>query len=183
MGVLPAIINGGATLIGPSADGTNAQVLQTDGSGNLSFGDKGGGGTTVAFQVRQNSGQSISNATGTKITWNIEDFDEGSNFASNKFTAPSDGQYYFSAGIQLGSAAWAAGEYVFMQIRVNGTAVSTFYKELEANSTLLYNIHLSGCFDLSTNDYVEVYVQHNQGGSVSVYSANSFYNYFCGFKV
>lgn len=44
MGVQPAIINGGATLIGPTADGSDGDVMETDGAGNLLFVTPGGGG-------------------------------------------------------------------------------------------------------------------------------------------
>ena len=46
-------------LIYPAADGTNEQVLQTDGSGNLSFADKNSGpqGTTGATGTQGADGQ------------------------------------------------------------------------------------------------------------------------------
>jgi len=44
MGVVPGILNGGATLIGPTTDGTANQVMETDGAGNLSFVTPAGGG-------------------------------------------------------------------------------------------------------------------------------------------
>lgn len=45
MGVITGVVNGGVILTGPSADGTDGQVLTTDGNGNLAFEDAGGGVT------------------------------------------------------------------------------------------------------------------------------------------
>lgn len=40
MPIFPSIIQNGVTLKGPAADGTNGQVMVTDGNKNLSFDDK-----------------------------------------------------------------------------------------------------------------------------------------------
>lgn len=41
--IIPGVLNGGLTLIGPAADGSDGQFLKTNGSGVLSFDDAGGG--------------------------------------------------------------------------------------------------------------------------------------------
>lgn len=48
MGVQVAIVNRGATLLGPTADGSAGQVLETDGAGNLSFVDPGAGAEIIS---------------------------------------------------------------------------------------------------------------------------------------
>ena len=53
----------------------------------------------VAFKVRQTTPQSVSVLT--PITWDNELYDDGSNFASNRFTAPSNGLYHFDATVTI----------------------------------------------------------------------------------
>lgn len=43
----PSTISSNLAFVLPASDGTNGQVLQTDGSGNLSFADQSGGGSTL----------------------------------------------------------------------------------------------------------------------------------------
>ena len=40
--IIPGVLNGGLTLIGPAADGSDGQFLKTNGAGVLSFDDAGG---------------------------------------------------------------------------------------------------------------------------------------------
>ena len=57
-----------AGLTYPTADGTNGQILQTDGSGTLSFADASGGGATVSSDTTTNAERLIyvgSTTTGT----------------------------------------------------------------------------------------------------------------------
>ena len=77
----------------PSADGSSGQALTTNGSGVLSFAS--GAGSSDFFFASKTSNQSISNNSSTKVTFDSEDYDTGSDFASSTYTAPSDGKYFF----------------------------------------------------------------------------------------
>jgi len=85
----------------PTADGTTGQFLKTDGSGNLSF-DDAGGGITMADQWRLTANQ----ASGTNgvITSNLERVDTGGygqlgtglTESSGIFSFPETGIYFIS---------------------------------------------------------------------------------------
>jgi len=68
-----------------------------------------------AFSVYQSSSvdeQSLATGTWTRITLDSENYDKGSNFASNYFTAPYDGIYHFDAKILLdGNYDTDAGDF------------------------------------------------------------------------
>lgn len=51
VGLAPAAVAGSTTYILPSADGTNGQVLSTNGSGTLSWASSSGGGVTKAAAI------------------------------------------------------------------------------------------------------------------------------------
>lgn len=59
--------------------------------------------TQPSFLVTDNAG--TANVTGDNtdysMTWNAEIYDQGGDFASNTFTAPIGGRYYFSASVQF----------------------------------------------------------------------------------
>lgn len=54
-----------------------------------------------------NLSSNVDNVTGNNTTYtiayNTEVFDQGNNFASNTFTAPVTGRYFFSAGVDMSS--------------------------------------------------------------------------------
>ncbi len=60
-------------------------------------------------------------ASATQITFDTEDIDVGSNFASNTFTAPRTGTYLVSFMISLDAITSAASEDCWAEVRKNGT--------------------------------------------------------------
>ena len=91
----PASTTGGANIEFklPVADGSNGQVLQTNGSGQLSFVDH------YSFRARSSSSawQSFGTTNFTIIPFNATDFDSGSNYNTStyKYIIPIAGKYYF----------------------------------------------------------------------------------------
>ena len=61
---------------------------------------------TPAFAVTKSADQTISDSTRTTVTFDVEDFDTDSAFASNKFTCPADkpGLYLFQAELFVQSS-------------------------------------------------------------------------------
>lgn len=56
-------------------------------------------GGSSGYRVTNSSNQAVGPNTNVTVTFNVEDFDDGNNFSSNSFTAPSDGFYNFEATV------------------------------------------------------------------------------------
>ena len=91
------------TLTFPSTAPVNGKVLQTDGSGNLSFAD-GNLAASCSFAAYMNSGvTNIAADSLVSLPFDTEFFDVGSNFNTSTytFTAPATGYYLFNTYIRL----------------------------------------------------------------------------------
>ena len=166
----------------PTADGSASQVLQTNGSGALSFATSSAVANTPAFSVRLNSSQEIANNTFVKIAFDGELFDTDSAFASNKFTVPSGkgGNYFFNYGIQY--LAYAANRGI-SSFRKNGTEIQTSEISPLTAST---NPTITGALslNLAAGDYVEVFVYQNSGSAQDIRGSSSeLFTYFGGYKI
>lgn len=121
--------------------------------------------STVAFAAYHNTTQSISDATDTKVSFNTEVFDEGSDFASSEFTAPIAGIYHFSGGVQY--ANLGSGSRVRIEVRVNGTRRFKG-EDKEVGSTGVFQVSVSGTTKLSASDVVTIYTYQDSAGSQTV---------------
>ena len=155
------------------AVGNNDQVLTAD-SGEttgVKWADASGGGgvSTCRFMVTNSSTISCSHGTWTKATWNAEVFDVGGNFASDKFTAPSDGTYMFTA-----SLAWTtmvAGSAFAMGVYKNGSYNLT----VESQSTeinISFMMNATWIMVLEADDYIELYAIQGSGSTESIGSSS-----------
>ena len=106
--------------------------------------------------------QSIGNASWTKLTFDTEEFDTDGKFASDRFTPTVAGYYQISGGLYFGATSGAC----VINIDKNGsgykrgaqgTGVTGFGMETGV-SALIY---------LDADDYVELYVYQNSGGSTN----------------
>ena len=140
----------------------------------------GAGGTnTPNFKVDLSSNISVATSTNVKITWDVEQWDTASAFASNKFTVPSGegGKYFFHAQYLM---ADLGGSDKQMQIKLfkNGTETAYAYNRGERDRTCEINTVLN----LSAGDYIEVYARQNGGTTVTLYTdANG--THFLGYKI
>ena len=110
----------------PNADGTNGQVLKTDGSGNLSFGDDTGG---KILQVKSTPKLNTFSTSSTSFQ-DITDFyvDITPNSASNKFLVSVD--------LKIGPSNTAAGAPFAQLVRViGGTSVDIYKGTADGNKT------------------------------------------------
>lgn len=112
----------------------------------------------------------------TKIAFDAESYDTGSNFDSTtnrRFTAPIAGFYYFKARLLvLGSA-----ENGKLQLYKNGSVYTTGNNNAASN---YFGHEVSDVIQLAAGDYVEVYYYNaiNSSSPIEVGSANC---YFTGF--
>jgi hypothetical protein len=113
----PAVA-GSNTLVLPTGNGTSGQVLQTNGSGALSWADRMTA-AGPAFSAVANSSTSLSASVWTKLTLGSEEFDTNNNFASSRFSPTVAGYYQFSAAFGTDSNA---AQDLWISIYKNGAA-------------------------------------------------------------
>lgn len=117
----------------------------------------------IAFAANKTANQAVANGT-TLVTWG-ETVDPSGSFASNRFTAPIAGLYYFHAHLTF--AGGTIGGEAGVQIRRNGVnAISPITSRSGA-----FNATPSGgvVLDLAAGNYVEVYAELvSAGGTVEL---------------
>ena len=139
-----------------------------------------GGTNTPAFSVRKNTNQDISNNTATTVTWQTEDVDTDSAFASNTFTVPSDkgGVYFVYAMIRWNTDTDFQG--IRLTIRKNSTNLLTAWGRNEYYQTQI----VSGIINLSATDTVDVQCKQDSGGTLPIEDSDSgSVSIFSGFKL
>ena len=139
------------------------------------------------FDVAKSTTQTIQTTTLTKVTWDTVNYDIGSNFASNKFTAPVAGKYFMNALVTFSQMAAGAG--IGLQWYKNGSAFrSGHHQSTEIN--ISFAVTSCGVFDLSVGDELEVHVFQGSGSDENIGVANSTYtvnavgsNYWSGYLI
>ena len=146
-----------------------------------------GGTNTPAFLVYKTSNQELSDNAFTKVTFDTEDFDSDSAFASDKFTVPSGkaGKYRFDTQLY-----WIANsntlDLFYGTFYINGSTPNIVNRT--GNSVNMWNneggeqcLRVTSTFNLSEGDYVEVYGKLNvNSGTPRLYAYG---NWFSGFKL
>jgi len=164
--------------------GGNA-IISSDGAGTLTL--PSDLKNTPAFAAKMSAAQSISNDTSTKIAYNTEVFDTDSaydNSTNYRFTVPSDkaGKYFIGASVRSGSVTDT--KKINLLLFVNGSEISEHFAQVvSSNSGEQYTLGVFKVLDLSVADYVEVFVLHQSGSSVSFSSSSSIGSYFYGYKL
>ena len=142
---------------------------------------------TPAFLVYKTSNQELSDNAFTKVTFDTEDFDSDSAFASDKFTVPSGkaGKYRFDTQLY-----WIANsntlDLFYGTFYINGSTPNIVNRT--GNSVNMWNneggeqcLRVTSTFNLSEGDYVEVYGKLNvNSGTPRLYAYG---NWFSGFKL
>tara|TARA_R100000231_G_scaffold110946_1_gene82241 strand:- start:1255 stop:1770 length:516 start_codon:yes stop_codon:yes gene_type:complete len=158
-------------------DSGDNNIITSDGSGNL---------TTQkilqpSFFVKLSSNQSIPNNTNTKVTFDSEVFDTNSAFASNKFTVPASkaGKYFFSFGLLCNGLD--DGDSIQVALFKNGSNANFgFFGMFAGTGNSEQKFTSSTVLDLSASDYIELYVQHFEGGAMDINANNTF---LTGFRI
>jgi len=136
---------------------------------------------TPAFEAKKTSGtQAIANNADTKVTFNAENFDTDSAFASDKFTVPSGkgGKYFLYSSI-----GWTpnTNNVRVVYLYKNGSEAKRLCSfEGQADAATFWSN--GGILDLSAGDYIEVYCYQNSGGSLDLLT-NGEITYFGGYKL
>jgi|688.fasta_scaffold554603_1 hypothetical protein len=145
-----------------------------------------GGVNTPAFFAKKSVFQSVPDSTVTKITFDTEDYDTNSAFASSTFTVPSGqgGKYFFSGSFGCRNAGNIPSVQIF--IRKNGTGVAGNVRThtYTSGNSQYQTSAVNGCFNLSDSDAIEIYGYQDSGGTLEVNAyAAAFDTFFYGFKL
>lgn len=135
--------------------------------------------TQPAFQAETAAGQ-LNIATGSDITviFGTEIFDQGSDFATNTFTAPATGRYLLAFNFDMADIDTAT-TYAIKIITSNRTyAINFDPSKFSADITSGYYVHNSIIVDMDTSD--TAYVAFNQAGGTQQTDINSTPGKFSG---
>ena len=150
----------------PVADGSNGQIIQTNGSGQLAF---AGYAEPPAFHAYKNSPyQVLANNSDTVITFETELFDSNSfyNTSNSRFTPTIAGYYFVKAKVGFSNST---GEYYFaIHLYKNGTRVA---RGGHWNDGSNQNVNIDNSSIIAFNgssDYVEVVCYQNSGGNITI---------------
>jgi hypothetical protein len=160
------------TLTLPSADGTSGQVLQTNGSGVLSFASVSAVNTPAFEASFQGGDQSISTSTNTKVIFSTENFDTDSRYdptTNRRFTPVTTGKYFVYADILPQTGNYSYDIMIFkngsvsLKQRIGGVTVDPI------------SIGVHGIIDITlSTDYIEVYAWQNSGSTKLIYGSSEF---------
>ena len=153
------------TLIGDATAGT----LTRDGlTTKVGAGD-------VMFQGGKVGNHTLTNGTNTLLDFSTEGWDRGNNFASNTFTAPKDGVYFFHASFRPNNFAV---DRLLIQVFKNdsniaGTSIVNI-GEGKAASNHYPIISATNLLSLSATDTIKHYGYQNSGSDRQIFEATLF---------
>ena len=163
--------------LGTPSDATVTTAKIADGAVT---GVKASGLNTPSFSVFKSSAQAIPNATITKVTFDTEDFDTDSAFASSKFTVPAGkaGKYLFYTKLQSDSTS---GETVNVYFYKNGSSFVKHRQSIHASNRRTFQA--TAILDLAATDYVEVFKDQDGGSARNIDGDANRVSYFSGYKL
>src|SRR5210317_9 len=173
-------------LVNNIKDTGNNTLLTSDGSGTVTLGS-GFPNNTPSFHIRKSSNQAISDETCTLITFDAEEVDTDSAFASNKFTVPSGkaGKYFIYTQIYMYSGSTDQLGECRLEIYKYGSGVPRArFQSNNSSKANQYSPYIGMMMDLSVGDYLEVYSRGDVGsGTLNVYGEAQNVSYFGGYKL
>lgn len=158
------------------------------GTTNVTFAgvaDMGGGWESTAqpaFAVTKNDAQVLTKSVFTKVQYDDEEFDNGSDYdaaTEHEFVAPTDGVYYFHATVSI--TALTDGKFGIISLFKNDAEVRRGNR-ISASETSTLGINVSALLSLSANDVIDVQAFHNNATDENVTAAAEV-NHFQGWKV
>lgn len=164
---MPITINGTGSITGISAGGLNDGIITQP---ELATGVAG---TGPAFSAYLNSSISISAATTTKVTFDVEEFDTNNNFASSRFTPTVAGYYSLNTTCYLATTPSTIQILFYKNSNLFKYGTGTNTSTSGVNSSVL--VYLNG-----STDYVEVYIRI---GATQILQPDISTTYFQGYLV
>ena len=164
--VLNGNTSGSVTISSPAVSGTTTLTLPST-SGTVITTGSTFAGTGPAFSASSTTLVSAANTTFTKVTYDTEDYDTNSNFASSRFTPTVAGYYQINATIVF-SGIVAVGKKSFVTIYKNGSRFLDGNNAAQISGETTQN-SVSGIVYLNgSTDYVEIYGWQDTGGAQNI---------------
>ena len=144
------------------------------------------------FAAFNNTDQTLTNATYTKITVNTEIVDSGGNFdtSNNRFIAPATGVYFiYARGFADSGTNTEINSVIFGLKKNNGTIVAESSVNMAANPGRNIGPALQSTISLSASDYIEFWCNANDASGSPVFKNNTVFsatgagNEFGGWRV
>ncbi len=156
----------------PVARGTNGQILQTNGTGVLSWAEPNATKSVVRATLLAN--QALGTSGWEKINFNNVVFDTNAEFvvANNRFVATQAGYYQINAGMHTDNQS--NNQFYSIGVYVNGV----LYQETTGNHFGNGPVHrnINCLVNLAAGGFVEIYVQNYQTGvAVDSFPAKTFF--------
>jgi hypothetical protein len=165
--VISGDTSGAITLSAPAVSGTNTATLPAA-TGTVMV-----SGNMPAFSASPiSSGTNCATATFTKITYDTENFDTNSNFASSRFTPTVAGYYQVSANQRWANSIVATT--IYMAIYKNGSSYCVVGGS--SNSTPLGLCPSTTVYMNGSTDYLEFYAYQNSGTTQAT-DTGSYYSF------
>ena len=120
----------------------------------------------MAARYTSNSGQTISNNSGTTVVFEDIDYDTHGkmDISTGEYEIHSSGKYSINSKITFDAVSRITGNYLLMYIAVNGTIVSTIaYNRLVTSHTQPITLTGADLLDLSKGDVVKIIALQNNG--------------------
>ena len=123
--------------------------------------------------------------TWTGVTLNSEVFDDGSDFASNTFTAPVTGVYFISGQVSYEYTDLIADASYSARLNKNSGTIIAYTNAGSAGSNDTHSIKVNALVQLTANDTVTVDARQKTGGNtIDVETAgNNYYTYLTVYRL
>jgi len=189
--VISGDTSGAITLSAPAVAGTNTLTLPavtgtiltsastitpSDGSVTQAKLASNVAGNGPAFSAYQSSGTAVSNGTVTKITFDTEEYDTNSCFASSRFTPNVAGYYQVSTMV-----AWPTGNtanVVYIGVYKNGSA-NKLLSRMSKDGQYMWLTGSALVYCNGTTDYLEIYGYQDSGLTITTDTGFG-YTWFAG---
>jgi len=137
---------------------------------------------TPIIQVYLSGNQTLTNGQFDKITFDSETYDTGSNFASNKFTVPSDGggYYYIELKVDFDYGTEVPNDKKCKIVQDGSTNLSEGF--MNGDGHPYGTVSCSTIVNLSATDYIEGFA-YVQNGTASFAKSGSAYTQMKIFKL
>lgn len=136
---------------------------------------------TPAFRAYMGSTQTISTASATKLNFDTESYDTGSNYDTSnyRFTPTTAGKYLVTTSVRLSGAVTITNVqlYIYKNGSVYNRSTQGFNGDSGQMITNTDTVEMNG-----SSDYIEMYFYHNQGSNLDI-SGSAQNTYFNGFKL